>query len=92
PNDGRRILDQDGNPRLEDEKYIYWYPLVDWKYDREACKRIIRAEGLPVPVKSACFCCGSMREHEIDQLERDEPELLAVALQIEEKARPRLKR
>lgn len=92
PTDGRRILDQDGNPRLEDDKYVYWYPLVDWGYDREDCKQIIRDADLPVPVKSACFCCGSMREHEIDTLERDEPELLALALQIERQARPRLKR
>lgn len=92
PNDGRRILDSNGKPRLEDEKYIFWYPLLEWKLDREACKIVIASEGLPVPVKSACFMCGSMREHEIDRLEQESPDLLKIALRIEEQGRKRLKR
>jgi len=91
-NDGRRILDQNGEPRLEDDRYIFWYPLIEWGLDREACKEAIRKAGLPVPVKSACFMCGCTKEHEIDHLEEQHPDLLEIALEIERRARPRLKR
>lgn len=92
PSDGRRILDADGNPRLEDDLSIYWYPLIEWGMDRDGCKDVIRSAGLPVPVKSACFMCGSMREHEIDDLGVNHPKLLKIALRIESNARPRLTR
>ena len=65
---------------------------MEWGLDREACKQVIRKAGLPVPVKSACFMCASMREHEIDALGKNHPKLLKIALQIEDGARPRLKR
>ncbi len=33
------------------------FPLVEAKIDREGCVKIIKQEGLPVPVKSGCFFC-----------------------------------
>ena len=38
-----------------DEKYEYWYPLIDWGWDRDACIARIKRQRLRVPVKSACF-------------------------------------
>lgn len=42
---------------VEDPKYDYWYPLIDWGLDRNGCKDLIRSAGLPVPPKSACYFC-----------------------------------
>jgi len=33
------------------------YPLIDLNLDREACIRVIKEAGLPVPVKSGCYFC-----------------------------------
>ena len=39
----------------EDARYRYWYPLMEWSWDREACRQTIAEEKLPIPPKSACF-------------------------------------
>ena len=44
---------------LDQRYFSYWYPLMEWGYDRETCNRIIAKEGWPVPIKSACFFCLS---------------------------------
>ena len=51
-----------------DDRYDYWYPLQEWKWDRARCVQEIVAAGLPVPVKSSCFFCPNMKMHEIDAL------------------------
>lgn len=50
-----------------DEKhYKYWYPLAEtWSWTRERCMEEIDKEGLPVPVKSSCYFCPAIKEHEI---------------------------
>ena len=53
-----------------------WYPLAQWRDDRPACERIIRAAGLPVPMKSACFFCPASKKHEILWLREHHPDLL----------------
>ena len=70
----------------EDTKYEVTYPLVDWRWDRKRCVEAILAAGLPLPGKSSCFFCPSMKPHEIKELERDYPELLQLALEIEANA------
>lgn len=64
-------------------RYQVEYPLRDWGLDREACIRLILDEGLPVPPKSACFFCPAMRPIEIAQLQRDDPEEYALAIEME---------
>jgi hypothetical protein len=76
---------------LDAHVFTYWYPLLtDWHMDRAACERSIRAAGLPVPVKSACFFCPASKKHEIVQLRADHPDLLDRALAIEANAQPNL--
>lgn len=70
--------------------FHYWYPLFDWGMDRAACERAIRAAGLPVPVKSACFYCPASKKREIVWLREHHPELLDRALAVEANARPNL--
>jgi hypothetical protein len=75
---------------LDRHYFVYFYPLMDWGYDRERCKQIISAAGLPVPIKSACFFCPASKKHEIAWLEENHPGLLERALRIERNAQAKL--
>ena len=76
---------------LDANYFAYWYPLMEWGYDRERCKQIIAAAGLPVPIKSACFFCPASKNAEIAWLQEHHPELLERALRIERNAQPKLR-
>lgn len=65
------------------KKYVYWYPLIDWGIDRDGCKDIIRAAGLPLPCKSACFFCPASHKDEIVWLQQNHPDLHRRALAME---------
>jgi hypothetical protein len=84
PADGRRHRYE------EDDRFRYWYPLFDWRYDRQRCQQIIVAAGLPVPMKSSCFFCPAMKKAEIVWLQEHHPDLLERALAIERNASPNL--
>ena len=84
-------FDADGPQRardMDDSKYRYLYPLVEWNWGREECVETIEAAGLPQPGKSSCFFCPAMKSHEILQLKSCHPELLERALAIERAAAP----
>lgn len=49
--------------------YVVEFPLREWGWDRDRCKREIDAAGLPVPVKSACFCCPASKKAELYDLD-----------------------
>src|SRR5436305_12527296 len=59
PADGRR------HRYAEDRRYRYWYPLVEWGYDRPRCQQVIAAAGLPVPMQSACDFGPASTMHQI---------------------------
>jgi hypothetical protein len=63
------------------------YPLIEWGWDREECERQIAAAGLPVPVKSACFFCPASTKPEIDSLVAKHPNLVAMAIELETRAK-----
>lgn len=71
---------------LDSHKYDYWYPLQEWGWNREACREVIAAAGLPVPDKSSCFFCPAMKVAEIVELREVNPDLHARALALEERA------
>lgn len=71
-----------------DPCYDYEYPLREWGWDRAACEARILAEGLPLPVKSACFMCGASKPWEIRSLPIFQ--LRRIVL-MEERAKPRLR-
>jgi hypothetical protein len=75
---------------LDRHYFVYFYPLLDWGYDRERCKQIIAAAGLPVPMKSACFYCPASKKQEILWLQEHHPDLLERALAIERNAQAKL--
>ena len=45
-----------------DTKYTKVYALMDWGWTREDCITAIQQEGLPLPGKSSCFFCPSMKK------------------------------
>lgn len=67
------------------------YPLREWGWDRERCELEIARAGLPVPGKSACFFCSSMKPAELIQLAKRHPDLARRAVIMEDNARPRLR-
>lgn len=82
PADSRRAVG-----RTEDDKFRYRYPLREWGWVREDCIRRIASEGMPVPVKSACFLCPASKPWELLVLAARHPELLLRAIEVEDKAR-----
>lgn len=53
------------------EKYELWFPLQEWKWNRERCKVEIMLAGLPVPSKSSCYFCTAMKPWEVEELPQD---------------------
>jgi hypothetical protein len=49
----------------EQTRYAYRFPLMVWGLDLAACIRIIQRAGLPVPPKSSCYFCASMKPDEV---------------------------
>lgn len=66
--------------------YQFWYPLIEWGWDRAACIAAIKRVGLTVPPKSACFYCPSSKKGEVLALKRDHPDLFDRAISMENNA------
>jgi hypothetical protein len=75
---------------LDENYFVYWYPLMEWGYDRARCQQVIAQAGLPIPVKSSCFFCPAMKKHEIAWLQDNHPDLMERALEIERNAQAKL--
>lgn len=75
--------------QFDNPEYDYWYPLIDWGWDRDKCEEVVRAAGFN-PAKSSCFFCPSMTKPEILQLGQDYPDLLQRALALEANAQANL--
>lgn len=85
PADQRRWAAQSDK---EDPHYSFRFPLREWGWVRAQCEERIRAEGIPVPPKSACFMCGASKPHEIHDLPVGQLRLIVL---IEARAEPRLR-
>lgn len=73
---------------ISDKKYKNLYPLIDdWGWGREECKAAIKGEGLPLPGKSSCFFCPSMKKAEIRDLYLNHRDLFDRAVAIERNAK-----
>jgi hypothetical protein len=66
-----------------DNKYNFWYPLVEWRMGRDECVRSILDAGLCLPGKSSCYFCPNSRPSEIKHLSVVYPELMDRALAME---------
>ena len=67
----------------------YRYPLQEWGWTREDCEARILAEGLPLPVKSACFFCPASKKAEVDWLAATHPDLAQISMEMERRAHER---
>jgi len=85
PADNRRYAEREGHV---DPRYAFRCPLREWGWDRDACVARIRAEGIPIPVKSSCFFCAAMKPHEVRTLPAGYLRLIVL---IEARAAPRLR-
>jgi hypothetical protein len=74
----------------EDAKYRYWYPLIEWSWERTECEAAIARAGLPLPMKSACFFCPASKKHEVLWLRQEHPDLFKRATQMERAAEANL--
>lgn len=70
----------------KDKKFHRHFPLYEWGWDRDECRRVIERSGLPLPGKSSCFFCPSMKKKEIVKLYEKYPDLFAKAKAMEENA------
>jgi hypothetical protein len=59
------------------------YPLLDLRMRRTDCAATIRAAGLPVPGKSACFFCPLHRADAWTVMRHDEPALFDRCVELE---------
>jgi len=63
----------------------YEYPLILAQMPRSACIRAIEGAGLPVPPKSSCFFCPFHSPNTWIEMKKNEPELFAASVAIEER-------
>lgn len=66
-----------------DDNFRYCYPLQQLGMAREECIALIIDEGLPVPIKSACWFCPASQKWELYWLAGEHPELFERALELE---------
>ena len=62
------------------------YPLIELGIDQAECIKIIKAAGLPVPVKSGCWHCPFMRKAEIIELAVSAPDRFGRIVKLEDAA------
>jgi len=82
PKDSRRAIGKG-----EDDNFRYVYPLRVWGWDRVRCIAEIIKEGMPVPLKSACFFCPASKKWELFWLAARHPEQFLRSIAIEDNAR-----
>jgi len=61
------------------------FPLIEEEITRQGCKDIIKAHGLPVPMKSGCYLCMYQKKGQWESLRRLHPDLFCKASKLEEK-------
>lgn len=71
--------------------WLWRAPLQEWNIDREECAANDGRAGLSQPGKSSCYMCPSMQPDEIRALAKNHPDLMAKALEIEDRAKPNLR-
>ena len=86
PGDARRIRNATGK---WPPGHCYRYPLTEWGWTRERCEEVILGEGLPLPMKSACWMCPASKKSEVDWLAQTHPNLAATAIAMERLAHAR---
>ena len=66
------------------------FPLIEQGIDRRGCIEIIKAHGLPVPIKSGCYICPFQRVGQWRELLTVHPDLYCKAKRLEDATNERL--
>lgn len=82
--EGRRA-ERKSSP-INEKKYHFRYPLIEWGWDRKKCIEVIQSYGIELPGKSACFFCPSSKAKEVKQLAKQYPHLAQRAIAMEQNA------
>lgn len=80
---GKADIRRSKKTKREDDDFLYEYPLQDLGWTRPDCVAAIAEEGLPVPVKSACYFCPASQKWELWWLAGAHPDKFMEALGIE---------
>ena len=72
--------------KVNQKKYHFRYPLIEWGWDRAECIDVIKSFGLELPGKSACFFCPSSKAQEVKELAKQYPDLAKRAIAMEANA------
>jgi len=67
-----------------------WFPLIDWKLDRNDCKELSKTVGF-CTAKSSCYFCPAMKLSEVLMLKKNYPKLYQKSIDIEKKAMDKFK-
>ena len=65
--------------------FRYRYPLIGWGWGRAECVAYLKAAGLPVGHKSACWYCPSSSSGDLLRLDTLHPHLLDSAVALEDR-------
>ena len=68
----------------ENDFFKYCYPLIEWEWAREECRRYLLRRGLPVPGPSACYYCPAASRYDLEDLRAKHPTLALRTIAIEE--------
>jgi 3'-phosphoadenosine 5'-phosphosulfate sulfotransferase (PAPS reductase)/FAD synthetase len=80
-------IDYDEIRRMKDSRVDYvtkLYPLIDNKIGRDGCIKIIKDQGLPIPVKSGCYFCPFNNKERWNELKINHPDLYQKSLELEQ--------
>jgi hypothetical protein len=72
---------------IQDPGTVKIFPLIEWGWDQEDCKKAINRAGLAEPPKSSCFFCPATKRQEIAKMALQEPDLFDRAVRIEQNAK-----
>jgi hypothetical protein len=81
--EGHRAHAKEGQDLKKGRMEKNYYPLIEWRWNRQACIAQILKHNLPLPGKSSCFFCPSMKIGEILKLRDEAPEYFDRAINIE---------
>jgi len=69
------------------KQFTFKFPLVDWDINRQGCIKIIKKEGLSVPVKSGCYFCPFQPKGAWKDLYNKHKELYEDSIEFEKNGR-----
>jgi hypothetical protein len=64
------------------EKMKLWFPLIDWKLNREDCKKLSKTVGF-CTAKSSCYFCPAMKSSEVALLSKINPDEFKESIELE---------